>query len=334
MVIVFFGKSPSRKLMFWVAIYYNSFWHGLKMVICRFFSNHVDTFMAQSALYQTLPAYLNASLIEAQVKAVLEEDVGNRDLTAVLIPAGTRASATIISRQQAVVCGCAWLQQCFEQLDPTVTLDWQVKDGDLVQADQPLVKINGDARAMLSAERPALNFLQTLSAVATHTRRYVDAIAGLPTQILDTRKTLPGLRLAQKYAVLTGGGANQRLALYDGILIKENHIAAAGSIASVLKAAFEIGETENIQIEVESLNELQQALDAGAISILLDNFALDDLRQAVTINQKQALLEASGNVDLTTVRAIAETGVDRISIGALTKHIQAIDLSMRIQMRL
>lgn len=306
---------------------------GLECSYAEFF-NLVDILMAQSSLYQTLPTYLNAVLIAEQVKATLHEDMGKGDLTAALIPAGTRASATIISRQQAIICGCAWVQQCFAQLDQTVTINWQVKDGDLVEPNQTLVVIEGDARAMLSAERPALNFLQTLSAVATHTRLYVDAIAGLPTQILDTRKTLPGLRLAQKYAVLTGGGANQRLALYDGILIKENHIAAAGSIASVLKAAFELRQTENIQIEVESLAELQQALDAGAKSILLDNFTLQDLRQAVTVNQKRALLEASGNVDLTTVRSIAETGVDRISIGALTKHIQAIDLSMRIQMQL
>ncbi|HWU65710.1 MAG TPA: carboxylating nicotinate-nucleotide diphosphorylase [Methylophilus sp.] len=278
------------------------------------------------------PSYLNASIIAEEVKTALAEDIGAGDLTAALIPAGTQASATIISREEAVLCGCAWFEQCFKQLDPGTQLSWMVKDGDHVQANQPLVQIQGDARAMLSAERPALNFLQTLSAVATHTRRYVDAIAGLPTQILDTRKTLPGLRLAQKYAVLTGGGANQRLALYDGILIKENHIAAAGSIAAVLATAFAMGSTSNIQIEVENLDELQQALDAGAKSILLDNFTLNDLRQAVDINQKRALLEASGNVDLTTVRAIAETGVDRISIGALTKHIQAVDLSMRILM--
>ncbi|HSI44932.1 MAG TPA: carboxylating nicotinate-nucleotide diphosphorylase [Methylophilus sp.] len=290
--------------------------------------------MTPSTLYQSLPAYLNAALIAEQVKAALIEDVGNGDLTAALIPAGTHASATIISREEAVICGCAWVQQCFEQLNQDITLTWHVKDGDRVQPNQPLVVIDGDARAMLTAERPALNFLQTLSAVATHTRQYVDAIAGLPTQILDTRKTLPGLRLAQKYAVLIGGGANQRLALYDGILIKENHIAAAGSIANVLQAAFALQQTNNIQIEVETLDELQQALDAGAKSILLDNFTLDDLRQAVAINQKRALLEASGNVDLTTVRAIAETGIDRISIGGLTKHIQAIDLSMRIQMSL
>lgn len=290
--------------------------------------------MTTSALYQHLPAYLNAAIITQQVSLALSEDMGNGDLTAALIPAGTQASATIISREAAVICGCAWFAQCFAQLDADIQLEWLVKDGDQVTPNQPLVHIQGDARAMLSAERPALNFLQTLSAVATHTRRYVDAIAGLPTQILDTRKTLPGLRLAQKYAVLTGGGTNQRLALYDGILIKENHIAAAGSIAAVLTAAFALKQTNNIQIEVENLDELQQALSAGATSILLDNFTLEDLREAVVINQKRALLEASGNVDLTTVRAIAETGVDRISIGALTKNIQAVDLSMRIQMKL
>lgn len=282
---------------------------------------------------QPFPPYITDSLIAEQVHAALAEDVGNGDLTAALIPTGTQATASIISREQAIICGCAWVEQCFKQLDPTIQLNWLVKEGDRVEANQALVNIQGDARAMLSAERPALNFLQTLSAVSTHTRRYVDAIAGLPTQILDTRKTLSGLRLAQKYAVLTGGGANQRLALYDGILIKENHIAAAGSIAAVLAAAFAMGSTSNIQIEVENLDELQQALNAGATSILLDNFTLEDLRQAVAINQKRALLEASGNVDLTTVRAIAETGVDRISIGALTKHIQAVDLSMRIQMK-
>jgi len=290
--------------------------------------------MRTFSLYQHLPDYLTPAIITEQVTSALTEDIGNGDLTAALIPAGTQATATIISREQAVICGCAWLAQCFTQLDPTIQLTWLVNDGDRVQPDQPLVKIQGDARAMLSAERPALNFLQTLSAVATHTRRYVDAIAGLSAQILDTRKTLPGLRLAQKYAVLTGGGTNQRLALYDGILIKENHIAAAGSIAAVLAAAFALKQTNNIQIEVENLDELQQALTAGATSILLDNFTLADLREAVAINQKRALLEASGNVDLTTVRAIAETGVDRISIGALTKHIQAVDLSMRIEMKL
>lgn len=290
--------------------------------------------MTTSTLYQRLPDYLTQSMIAEQVRAALAEDMGDGDLTAALIPAGTEATATIISREVAVVCGCAWLEQCFKQLQPAIALSWHVSDGDQVQANQTLVTIQGDARAMLSAERPALNFLQTLSGVASHTRRYVDAIAGLPTQILDTRKTIPGLRLAQKYAVLAGGGANQRLALYDGILIKENHIAAAGAISTVLQAALALQQTNNIQIEVESLSELQAALAAGARSILLDNFSLEDMRQAVVLNNKRALLEASGNVDLTTVRAIAETGVDRISIGALTKNIQAIDLSMRIQMAL
>jgi len=290
--------------------------------------------MTTSTLYQRLPNYLSESMIAEQVRAALAEDMGDGDLTAALIPAGTLATATIISREVAVVCGCAWLEQCFKQLQPAIALSWHVSDGDQVQANQTLVTIQGDARAMLSAERPALNFLQTLSGVATHTRRYVDAIAGLPTQILDTRKTIPGLRLAQKYAVLAGGGANQRLALYDGILIKENHIAAAGDISTVLQAALALQQTNNIQIEVETLIELQAALAAGASSILLDNFSLEDMRQAVILNNQRALLEASGNVDLTTVRAIAETGVDRISIGALTKNIQAIDLSMRIQMAL
>ena len=280
----------------------------------------------------TLPAYLTMDMIAAQAGAALAEDMGTGDLTAALIPAATQAHATIISREPMVLCGRYWAAQCFQQLDPAVQLTWHAQDGETIAANGRIVDIQGDARALLSAERPALNFLQTLSAVATHTRRYADAIAGLPARILDTRKTLPGLRLAQKYAVLVGGGSNQRLALYDGILIKENHIAAAGSIAAVLQAAFALQNTDNIQIEVESLEELQQALAAGATSILLDNFSLAHMREAVLITQGRALLEASGNVDLQTVRAIAETRVDRISIGALTKHVQATDLSMRIQM--
>lgn len=284
-------------------------------------------------LENILPAYLTPAMIAAQVQQALAEDMGDGDLTAQLIPAGTRASASIISRESAVLCGSAWLAQCFLQLDPAVQLHWHARDGMRLQPNQTIVEIEGDARAMLSAERPALNFLQTLSAVATHTRQYVDAVEGLSTRILDTRKTLPGLRLAQKYAVLTGGGDNQRLALYDGILIKENHIAAAGSIAAVLAAAQAMRATDNIQIEVESLDELDQALAAGAQSILLDNFSMTQLRKAVELNQGRAVLEASGNITLSTVRGVAETGVDRISIGALTKHIQAIDLSMRIQMQ-
>ncbi len=289
--------------------------------------------MTSATLLTLFPAYLCAAQVAAQVRDSLAEDIGNGDLTAQLIPIGTPARATIISRQTAIVCGCAWLQQCFQQLDAECTLRWYVQDGDRVLANQPIVEIAGDARALLSAERTALNFLQTLSAVATHTRQFVDAIAGLPTRILDTRKTLPGLRLAEKYAVLIGGGDNQRLALYDGILIKENHIAAAGSIAAVLAQALAIQSPDKIQIEVESIDQLQAALAAGARNILLDNFSVSAMREAVACSRGQAVLEASGNVDLNTVRNIAETGVDRISVGGLTKHIQAIDLSMRMQMK-
>lgn len=266
------------------------------------------------------------------MRLALQEDMGTGDLTAQLIPPAQTARATIISREAAVLCGTDWLQACFRQLDPNIEITWQASEGDLVQANQVLCEITGNARAMLSAERTALNFLQTLSATASVTRQYVDAIAGLPTQILDTRKTIPGLRLAQKYAVTVGGGYNQRLALYDGILIKENHIAAAGSIAAALQVALQANQQVSVQIEVETIAQLQEALAAGATSILLDNFSTSLMREAVTINHKRAVLEASGNVNLATIRSIAETGVDRISIGGLTKHIQAIDLSMRISM--
>jgi nicotinate-nucleotide pyrophosphorylase (carboxylating) len=278
------------------------------------------------------PDYLTDDVIAQQVKTALLEDVGEADLTALLIPAGTRARASVITREAMVLCGTAWFNACFQQLNADVKIDWQAQEGDYLQANQLICEIEGDARALLTAERSALNFLQTLSATATHTRQYVEAIAGLKTKILDTRKTLPGLRLAQKYAVLVGGGANQRLALYDGILIKENHIAAAGSIQAVLTQAFALKRTSNIQIEVENLDELNQALSAGANNVLLDNFSLADMREAVRIANGRAVLEASGNVDLQTVRAIAETGVDRISIGGLTKHIKAVDLSMRIHL--
>jgi nicotinate-nucleotide pyrophosphorylase (carboxylating) len=274
-------------------------------------------------------------LVQQNVSAALVEDVGTGDLTASLIPATQLASASIISRESAVICGQDWLNACFLQLDKKVQIKWHVNEGDKVAADQMLCEIVGNARALLSAERCALNFLQTLSAVATQTREYVDAIAGTNCLVCDTRKTLPGLRLAQKYAVTVGGGANQRLALYDGILIKENHIAAAGGILPALQAALVLASRASqmisIQIEVENLDELSQALDAGASSILLDNFSLTDMRAAVKLNNNRALLEASGNVNLSTVREIAETGVDRISIGALTKNIRAIDLSMRIK---
>ena len=271
------------------------------------------------------------ALVSANVALALEEDIGSGDLTAALIPASQQAQATIISRENAVICGIDWVNACFKSLDKNIQLNWLVSEGDEIASNQILCEISGNARAILSAERCALNFLQTLSAVATQTREYVDAIADTKAQILDTRKTLPGLRLAQKYAVTVGGGANQRLALYDGILIKENHIGAAGSIHAALEHASKLNKNASIQIEVENLNELQQALNAGATSILLDNFTISDMKKAVQLNNHKALLEASGNVNLDTVLNIAKTGVDRISIGDLTKNIRAIDLSLRIK---
>ena len=265
-------------------------------------------------------------LVAQNVQLALAEDIGSGDLTALLIAETVQASATIISRETAIICGQDWLNACFENLDKHIQINWHVNEGDKIIANQTLCEITGNARALLSAERCALNFLQTLSAVATHTHEYVEAIKHTNTKILDTRKTLPGMRLAQKYAVTVGGGFNQRLALYDGILIKENHIAAAGGIKPALQAALLLASRQaisaSIQIEVENLDELQQALNAGASSILLDNFSLTDMREAVKLSHGRALLEASGNVNLDTVRAIAETGVDRISIGALTKNIQ------------
>jgi nicotinate-nucleotide pyrophosphorylase (carboxylating) len=268
-------------------------------------------------------------LVKNQVKQALVEDVGTGDLTASLV-LDQETTATIISREKAVICGTDWVNACFQQLDPHVQLNWVVQEGESVSENQRLCEIKGNARALLSAERCALNFLQTLSAVATQTQQYVTLIQGTKAQILDTRKTIPGLRLAQKYAVTVGGGYNQRIALYDGILIKENHIAAAGSIKAAMQQAFSLNTDASIQIEVENLAELNEALAAGATSILLDDFSLNDMRTAVQKTNGKALLEASGSVNLSTVRQIAETGVDRISIGALTKNIRAIDLSMRI----
>lgn len=272
-------------------------------------------------------------LVLKQVQAALEEDVGAGDLTAILVPAEQQVAATIIARETAVICGIPWVQACFNQVDANVKINWQVAEGECVQANQVLCEITGPARALLTAERCSLNFLQTLSATATETRKYVDAIAGTQSQILDTRKTIPNLRLAQKYAVTIGGGYNQRLALYEGILIKENHIAAAGSIATVMAKAFALNSDKSIQIEVENMSQLKAALTAGATSILLDNFSTEQLAEAVSFNRqsgKRAILEASGGIGLMNVRKIALTGVDRISIGAITKNIQAIDLSMRI----
>ena len=275
-----------------------------------------------------------AALVNSQVQAALTEDVGTGDLTAQLVPAKQFVTATIVARETAIICGVDWVNACFHQVDANIKIDWLIKEGERVQPKQVLCKISGLARALLTAERCALNFLQTLSATATQTRLYVDAIAGTQANILDTRKTIPSLRLAQKYAVTVGGGKNQRLALYDGILIKENHIAAAGSISAVLAQAFTLASNKSIQIEVENLSQLQEALNAGAGSILLDNFSPALLCEAVALNKKHAksaVLEASGGITLSNVREIALTGVDRISIGAITKNIQAIDLSMRIK---
>lgn len=274
---------------------------------------------------------LLASAVETDVNRALAEDVGSGDLTALLIPATQTARARVITREPAVIAGRPWFDACFRALDLGCVIDWRVNEGAPVAAGSVLAELSGNARALLTAERPALNFLQTLSAVATATRPYVEAVRGTHAAILDTRKTLPGLRMAEKYAVRVGGGQNQRVGLYDGILIKENHIAAAGGIAQVLDAAFELAAGKvSVQIEVESLDELEQALAAGANLILLDNFSLDDMRRAVGLVHGRALLEASGNITLDTVRAVAETGVDRISVGSLTKHIRAVDLSMRI----
>ena len=274
---------------------------------------------------------LDPRIIENNVRTAIEEDVGINDYTAQLIHAEQQAEATIICREPAIICGIPWVEACFKQIAPNANIEWLVSEGDEVLANHLLCKITGNARQILSAERCALNFLQTLSATATVTKKYVDAIQGTHARIMDTRKTLPGLRIAQKYAVSVGGGLNQRLGLYDGILIKENHIAAAGSIQAVLNEANTIaaGTNLSVQIEVENLHELETALQAGAKLILLDNFDIPSFKKAVEINQKRAVLEASGGIDLNNVREIALTGIDRISIGSLTKNIQAIDLSMR-----
>ena len=273
-----------------------------------------------------------ASAIRENVKAALKEDLGRGDLTAKLIPASARAKATVITREKAVLCGTAWFAASFKKLDPKAKISWQARDGDAVQAGQTLCEIEGRARALLTAERAALNFLQTLSGTATLTRRFVEGVRGTQAVIMDTRKTLPGLRIAQKYAVKTGGGENHRVGLSDGILIKENHIAATGGVEPALAQARKLAKRGVfIQIEVENLGQLKQALDGGAQLILLDNFNLEQLREAVRITAKRAQLEASGGINLDNVRAVAETGVDRISVGSLTKDIKAIDLSLRFK---
>jgi len=271
-----------------------------------------------------------ADLAQADAARALAEDIGAGDLTAGLIDATRRARAQVLARESAIVCGSVWVEATVRQLDPQAQLLWHVKDGERCEAGQVVFEVRGLARALLSAERTALNFLQLLSAVATKTAVYVDIVKGTRAQIVDTRKTLPGLRLAQKYAVVTGGGTNHRVGLYDAVLIKENHIAAAGGIAQVLARAAEVAaQADFVQIEVENLGELAQALDAGARMILLDNMSLPDLKEAVRINAGRAVLEISGGVTLDGLRTLAETGVDRISIGTLTKDVRAIDFSMR-----
>lgn len=271
---------------------------------------------------------LNAE-IERNVAAALAEDVGAGDLTALLTPDHT-ATARVISRESAILCGSAWFDACMRRLDPAMRIDWQAGEGERIRPDSLLCTLEGRSRALLTGERVALNFLQMLSAVATTTRRYVDAVAGTRAAILDTRKTLPGLRVAQKHAVLAGGGRNHRMGLWDAILIKENHIAAAGSVSAALQAAARhAAHAQWIQIEVETTHQLHEAVNAGAKMVLLDNMSLDEMREAVRWTAGRASLEASGGITLDNVRAIAETGVDRISIGALTKDVCAIDLSMR-----
>ena len=267
---------------------------------------------------------------EENIRLALAEDIGAGDWTAMLVPEALQVNATVTVREQAVLCGAPWFEAVMLQIDPRIGVVWEFAEGALMPANAPVCRIAGPARSLLTAERVALNFLQLLSGVATVTRDYVRLVEGTNAAILDTRKTMPGLRLAQKYAVRVGGGKNQRLALYDGILIKENHIAAAGSIAAALAAARDLHAGVSIQIEVENLDELSQALAAGAVSVLLDNFTTDQLRSAVTISAGRALLEASGGIERDTVRAIAQTGVDRISIGSLTKDIKATDYSLRV----
>lgn len=271
--------------------------------------------------------------IKQVVQNALAEDIGNGDITAALIPADVQSTAQVISRETAILCGTAWFDEVFWQLDNRITIDWQVQDGDTVEPDQLLCTLTGPSRRLLTGERTALNFLQTLSAVTTLTRDYVDAIADTGARILDTRKTLPGLRSAQKYAVACGGGDNHRMGLFDAFLIKENHILAAGGIAAAVQAARLQQPTAKVEVEVENLDEVQQALEAGADQLLLDNMSLPKLREAVALNNShnngKAVLEASGGVTLETIRDIAHTGVDYISVGSLTKNVRAVDLSMR-----
>jgi len=267
--------------------------------------------------------------VSADVSRALQEDIGDGDRTAELIPQDAILKTLVISREPAVLCGSAWFNETFRQLDSSIQIDWQASDGDLIRENQPVCSLQGPARPILSGERTALNFLQTLSGTATQAKQYVDAVAGTGCVILDTRKTLPGLRLAQKYAVRCGGGRNHRIGLFDAILIKENHISAAGSIGAAVRHALRQGGELLVEVEVESLGQLEEALQAGATRVLLDNFSLQELEAAVARYHGRIGLEASGGVDLGSVRAVAETGVDFISTGSITKSVRATDFSMR-----
>lgn len=266
------------------------------------------------------------------VRRALEEDIGEGDVTAALIPADVAATATVIAREPAVLCGAAWFEQVFRELDPHVKIDWQVTDGTPVAPHQPVCAVAGQARPMLTGERTALNFLQTLSGTATRARRYADAVSGTRTRVLDTRKTIPGLRSAQKYAVRCGGCHNHRMGLFDGILIKENHILAAGSITNAIAQATQSDPGLPVEVEVETLDELEEALRCRADIILLDNFGLQAIREAVQRTGNRAKLEVSGGMVLAQIREVARTGVDYISVGALTKNVTAVDLSMRFEL--
>lgn len=266
-----------------------------------------------------------------EIAAYLAEDLGSGDITARIIPETTPATASVTTREDMILCGQAWFDAVFWQLSQDISIEWLCTEGDAVAANTILCRLNGPARALLTGERTALNLLQTLSATATTARRYADAVAGTHCKVLDTRKTLPGLRLAQKYAVKCGGCVNHRIGLFDAVLIKENHIIAAGSISAAIAKAREITDVL-VEVEVESLSELEEALAAKPDRIMLDNFSLEDMKRAVTMTQGEVELEASGNIGLETIRNVAETGVDYISIGALTKNVSAIDLSMRIEL--
>lgn len=269
--------------------------------------------------------------IAPTVQRALAEDIGDGDLTAALVPAEARAHGRVISREDAVLCGQAWFEETFRQVDDRIAIHWEVQDGDSIKRDQLLCRLEGPARGLLTGERTALNFLQTLSGTATAARRYSEAVKGTGATVLDTRKTLPGLRSAQKYAVSCGGATNHRMGLYDGILVKENHIMAAGGITAAVKAARAGGARVPVEVEVEDMDELHEALAAGADILLLDNFDLAAMREAVRVTAKRAKLEASGGIDLTQVRAVAATGVDYVSVGSLTKHVQGVDLSLRFE---